>query len=573
MDYERKIEHSATATVEHRDVKSEPGLQVSLSNNSSPPTEHRQNNGVRYREVLKEHGVNYWGKGYIMLYLCCFLIYFNSTMKGYDSNMMATINVLPAYLEHFNLSGEASGTSLVFAIFQIGQMASTLLYWPMDIVGRRVVLFYCSIMVIASTVIQGQAQTISVFIAGRFVGAFFSTIASLTAVVYLVEIAPPLYRGAVAGMYNTLYYCGALIAAFAAYGVSIHFPGSPATWKVPVYLQICCPLIVASFIFLVPESPRWLVSRGRHELARAHIIKYHANGDDSHPIVDLEMREIEESLAVEDTAGSPWKTALDFRKLFSTRPRRYRSMLAGAMGWAGEFSGSNIASYYLPVMAQSVGIVSTDTLLLLTSMYAITSWIAALAGANLHDYFGRRKILISGMFGLVIVFAVMAITTATYEKNQSQGASYTLLVFIFLFGIVFSFAYTPMQQVYPAEVMDNSLRARGMAFFGFNSGLAAFINTIAGSVAIERISWRFYVFYAIWDCLMGIFIYYFFVETKVPALRLKFVGHMTNCIYRDAPSRNLRKFSTQRILAKSRSKPCHRSNATELTTGGVPTRP
>lgn len=155
--------------------------------------------------------------------------------------------------------------------------------------------------------------------------------------------------------------------------------------------------------------------QGRHDEARAVIVKFHANSDASHSIVNIELKEIEASFTPEHQEGTKsWIIALDFRKLFTTRARRYRTMLAAAMGWAGEFSGSNIASYYLPVMAKSVGITNTNTLLLLTSLYAVTSWIAAITRATLHDRFGRRKILTTSMFCLSLIFAVMAATTATY---------------------------------------------------------------------------------------------------------------------------------------------------------------
>ncbi|KIV79775.1 hypothetical protein PV11_07321 [Exophiala sideris] len=469
----------------------------------------------QYEVTARLHKINYWGKGYILLYLSCLLVYFNSTMKGYDGSLMASLNVLPEYQDYFNLGGAASATSIVFAVFQIGQIAASFFFWPMDIFGRKMVLFVCSLMVMVSIIIQGTAKDISVFIGARFLGAFFSTIASVTSVVYLVEVAPPLHRGAVAGTFNTLYYCGALIASFSSYGASLHHGGTNAAWKIPVYLQLMCPLIVAAFVFFVPESPRWLIMKGRREEAKNIIIKYHANGDASHPAVDVELHEIEESITPDHKEGTkPWVIALDFRKLFTTRSRRYRAFLAGFMGWAGEFSGANIASYYLPVMARKVGITDTTTLLLLTSMYFVVCWIFAIAGANLHDKFGRRKLLSISMFCLSIIFAVMAAMTATYEKTGSKASSYTMLTFIFLFGIVFSFAWTPMQPVYPAEVLENQMRARGIAFFGFNAGLAGFINTIAGQVALDNISYNFYTFYAILDFLLFIVIYFFFVETK-----------------------------------------------------------
>ncbi|KAJ5190871.1 sugar transporter [Penicillium cinerascens] len=491
-------------------IENEEKLGVDTEHGAYPP-------GNQYEHVLEAHKVNYLGKGYLKLYLACLLVYLNSTMKGYDASMMASVNVLPSYLAYFNLKDAPASSSIVFAIFQVGQIASCFFYWTMDVFGRKLVLFVSCIGVIACIIIQGTAVKLSVFIGGRFLGSVFSTTASLTSVVYLVEIAPPLYRGAVAGTFNTLYYMGALIASFAAYGATIHYDSSSnITWKLPTYLQILCPAIMAMFVYFIPESPRWLAMRNREEEARAIIVKYHANGDPDHPAVELEMEEIKHSLMLtrEEEGTRPWEIALDFRKLFVTRARRYRTILAGSMGWVGEFCGSNIASYYLPEMAKAVGITDTNTLLLLTAMYFVVAWIAAIIGANLHDRFGRRKIMTTAMGCLTAVFAVMAVTTAEFQRTGNKAASYTMLTFIFLFGITFSFAFTPMQQVYPAEVMDNQMRARGIAFFGVNSGIAAFTSVMIAQIALDSISYNFYTFYCVWDFVLLLVIFFFFVETK-----------------------------------------------------------
>jgi MFS family permease len=246
IEKRKHVEHSEKPVVPLGDGKLEYGQQLPVS---------------QYELTPADDELNYFGKCYLLLYACCFLIYFNSTMKDYDGVMMASLDVLPEYQAYFHLGGAASATFVVFAIFQVGQIAASFFFWPMDIFGRKTILFACSRGVIVSVIIQETAKNISVFIGGRFVGAFFSTIFSVTSVVYLVEVAPPLHRGTVAGMFNTLYYCGALIASFSSYGASIHHSGSQVAWKTPVYLRLMCPFIVAAFIFLVPESPRWLIMK------------------------------------------------------------------------------------------------------------------------------------------------------------------------------------------------------------------------------------------------------------------------------------------------------------------------
>ena len=134
------------------------------------------------------------------------------------------------------------------------------------------------------------------------------------------------------------------------------------------------------FCYFIPESPRWLIAKGRREEARAFLVKYHANGDENHPLVAVEMAEIEESLS-----HGGIRTARDYfniRALFSSRARRYRILLVIAWSWFGQFSGNNVASYYLPTMVKAVGITSVPTAQLLNGIYAVTGWIAATIGGK-----------------------------------------------------------------------------------------------------------------------------------------------------------------------------------------------
>lgn len=207
-------------------------------------------------------------------------------------------------------------------------------------------------------------------------------------------------------------------------------------------------------IYWVPESPRWLIGKGRHEEARRIIVEYHANGDETHPLVELELSEMEDSLRAQGMTSV--RDFFDIRILINTPARRYRLMCCIAMGWFGQFSGNNIASYYLPIMTANVGITSTSMQLLLNAIYALTGWIAASSGARFHDILGRRKMLMWSCAGMTVCLAIVAATAAAYEHNhEAFPASRTSIAFIFIFGVVFAFSFTPMQPIYPAEVLSS----------------------------------------------------------------------------------------------------------------------
>lgn len=137
---------------------------------------------------------------------------------GYDGSLMGSINVLPEYQAYYNLGSSGSYTTgLVFSIFNIGQMAGALFTWLCDWKGRKVVLGVSAFLTCCSVVFTALAPNLSSFIAARFLLSFFSTICTVAAPMLLVEIAPPLHRGRVAGTYNTLYYMGSIIATFSAF--------------------------------------------------------------------------------------------------------------------------------------------------------------------------------------------------------------------------------------------------------------------------------------------------------------------------------------------------------------------
>ena len=142
----------------------------------------------------------------------------------------------------------------------------------------------------------------------------------------------------------------------------------------------------------------------------------------------------------------------------------------------------------MPYLLANVGIVSTDTKLLLNIMYALEGYIFATAGARLHDVFGRRKMLLSATAGLVIALSITAGTAAGYVHTGSKASSSASIGFIFVFGAIFAFGFTAMQPIYPAEVMANDMRAKGMGTYKIVGGAAGFINTFAAPIALTNVS-------------------------------------------------------------------------------------
>lgn len=445
--------------------------------------------------------------GMLKLWFIIGIGYLISTLNGFDSSLMGSVNAMKQYQKTFGLSGAGSSTGVIFIIYNLGQIAA----FPFcgllaDGFGRRWCIFIGCVLVLIGTAIQTPANTQGQFIGGRFVLGFGASIASAAGPAYTVELAHPSYRGLQAGMYNNFWWVGNILAGWVTYGTNLHLNNSWA-WRTPTLVQCFLPSIAMSMILFFPESPRWLVAHDRREDAAKIFAKYHADGDINAPIVQLQISEIVEQMNLYRD-DNPW---WDFRELFNTRAARYRLAMVICMAFFGQWSGNNVVSYFMPQMFKVAGITDTNTQLLLTAINPIFSMLGAIYGATLLDKLGRRKMLLIGLTGGLFAYCLLTAFTAEAAKTPSLG--YGVIVSIYIFGIFFAWGWTPLQTLYAVECLENRTRAKGSGLNFLFLNVAMVVNTYGISVGIDAIGWKLYLVYIGWIVVEMVTIYFFFVET------------------------------------------------------------
>lgn len=450
------------------------------------------------------------------VFFSCCLVYACATMNGFDGSLMSSIYTSPEYLEYYKEDPGSAGTGLVFSIYNLGQIVGAFLISLQDWKGRKAGLIVGCTGTVVGAIITAVAKDLSTMVGGRFFMSTFSTIALAAGPTYCAEIAPHHLRGKIGGLYNTLWWIGSIVAAFTAYGASKSQRGSLLAFRLPLWIQVLFPGLVCLFAWFIPESPRWLVGVERYDDARDIIVKYHCNGDKNHPLVELEMAEITDSFK-HVNFSNPLKI-LDMRPLFKKRSDRYRLFLVVCMAWFGQFSGNNVVSYFLPTMLSNVGMTDHSTNVLMNAVNGIVSWAASVLGSLIHDKVGRRKMFLGSILGSSLALTGLSICTARFQVTGAHSATVGTLFFIYLFGAIFSFAFTPMQPIYPTEVSSNVLRSRIMIVNYVVSGAASFINQFSAPVAMENIGFWYYVVYVLWDLVEFVIIYFFFVETRYKSL-------------------------------------------------------
>ncbi|KAJ7733328.1 general substrate transporter [Mycena metata] len=444
-----------------------------------------------------------------MLYFVVMVGFLNAVSSGFDGSLMSGINAMPQYLHFFGYQSTGLATGIVFMIYVSGNCAGALVAGPAtERYGRRGGMFLGGLFILVGSAVSTSAQTRSTFIGGRFVLGFGIAISTTAAPTWITEIAPPQWRGRLGAMYNSCFFIGSMPATGAMVGTQKM--NSTWAWRLPLILQIGPPIIVMLSVWFLPESPRWLISRGRTEEARQILIDYHSNDGQSNAVIELEMEEFHQQIAVK-REDPFW----DYRVLFRTRNRRWRMVCLALMCVNGQLAGNGLITYFLTVMMQNAGVTSPHTQLVYNFANSILSAFGAFLGASLTDRIGRRRRLFIGSFVLACLLAMVAALSSKYgvKGNKDQAGANASIAFIFLFGIVYAFTYTPLQALYCAEVMSQDMRAKGMAVHILISNIAGFINTFGNSVGLQRLTWRYYFVFVAWDLVASVLWYFLGVET------------------------------------------------------------
>lgn len=268
---------------------------------------------------------------------CC------STTNGFDGSLYGTLLANDDFKDFFGVSNVGIGAGIVTSIYQIGSVVSIPFIGPaIDTWGRRYGMLIGSSVICLGVIIQIaciSTGNIGQFMAGRFFLGFGVGIAAAAGPIYVVEVSHPAHRGLVTGLYNVMWPVGAMVASGAARG-GLHYKGSNTSWMIPVCLQIMFPGFVAICALLLPESPRWLFTRGRQAEAKAALARFHGKGNPESEWVKLQINEYNSFLEMEGTDKTWW----DYRALFRNRASIYRLACNCIVSLFGQWAGNSMFS-------------------------------------------------------------------------------------------------------------------------------------------------------------------------------------------------------------------------------------
>lgn len=470
----------------------------------------REARNAAFAAAVATGGTDPLSKAAFVVYACAAAAFMCSCGNGYDGTLMTAINGMPAYQKRFNQGNLDVSTGLIFSIYTVGQMAGSLFAGLIcDRFGRRAGMFTGCLLVMIGSAIISTAMEKPHFIGGRFVLGMGIAVATIGAPTYIVEVAPPQWRGRLTSLYNTGWNGGAIPGAAITLGTSRIT--SDWSWRIPLILQAFPAAIVVVTVWFLPESPRWYYMHGYEKKAYDFLINYHGNGDVNNPIVQLEIEEFQTSISQTGSDKRWW----DFKALVSTHNARWRSLMVFLMGFFGQMSGNGLGYFNLSIY-EALGFdksMQFNMNLISTCCAAAAAWFAV----SLEDRMPRRRVLVWGTLLCSILLAVNAGFSAAWDgygdgrKNLSVGRAGA--AFFFLFNVAYAFTYTPLQSLYPAECLETTTRAKGVAMKIFVISCTSFINLFCTPIAFSRMGWKYIIVFVFWDAFEAVVWYFFCVET------------------------------------------------------------
>jgi sugar porter (SP) family MFS transporter len=353
----------------------------------------------------------------------------------------------------WELSPGMHGIAMAAALYGtvIGSLAGG---WPTDRFGRKATLLWIGVLYLVSALGCGFATNVNMFIAARFIGGLGIGISTVAAPLYISEIAPPAYRGRLAGMFQFNIVFG-IVIAFLSNALLAGI--GPNAWRWMLGVAAFPSIIYTAMCFWIPESPRWLLTRKGDRakgLAALRVIE----PDASDAQLEAHADQITQASSGQQSTGRFWTWGL-----------RVPIMLAFMVAFFNQLSGINAILYFAPRIFEMTGLGEKAALLQSVGI-GITNLVFTFVGLWLIDRLGRRTLLYIGSFGYIISLGL--VSWAFYTEHFS-----IVPVCIFAFIAAHAVGQGAVIWVLISEIFPNRHRAEGQTLGSFTHWIFAALLT------------------------------------------------------------------------------------------------
>lgn len=375
---------------------------------------------------------------------------------GYDTAVISGTTAIVK--SQFGLTDMMEGWYVGCAL--IGSIAGVLVAGSLsDYLGRKLTMLISAALFSISAIGCAVCGSFDGLVAYRIVGGIGIGIVSIVSPIYISEVSPARIRGTLVSLYQLAVTVGFLLAYLANWVIDSNGDLSVAgglwtniwnseMWRGMLGSETLPAMLFFFIIFFIPESPKWLIVKGKMEKASVVLSKIYADQED----IDNEITTTEESMSGDK--GS-WSDLL--------KPGILLAVIAGsAIAILGQFMGVNAVLYYGPKIFADAGF---DNPMFSTVLVGVVNCVTTVLAVFIIDRVGRKQLIYWGVSGMIICLVAIGIYFA-WGSSLGLGNGFMLtffLTYVFCTAIsICAVVFVLLSEMYP-----NSVRGRAMSIAGF----------------------------------------------------------------------------------------------------------
>ena len=412
-------------------------------------------------------------KGYLM----CAFAAFGGIFFGFDSGYISGVMGMPYFITLYTgldpnsqfiknnptaFTLPSSQKSLITSVLSAGTFFGAIIAGDLaDWFGRRTTIIMGCFVFIVGVILQTASTALGLLVAGRLIAGFGVGFVSAIIILYMSEISPRKVRGAIVSGYQFCITIGILLASCVDYATQDR--PDTGSYRIPIAIQMAWALILATGLFLLPESPRYFVKKGQLDKAAGSLSRLRSQPIES-DYVQYELAEIvanheyEMQVVPTNTYWSSWAACFKggLRKPSSNLRR---TILGTSMQMMQQWTGVNFIFYFGTTFFQTLGTIKNPFLIsLVTTLVNVCSTPISFWTI---ERFGRRPLLIWGAFGMVVCQFIVAI--AGTVDGQNPNTVKAMIAFICIYIFFFASTWGPGAWVVIGEIYPLPMRSRGVA--------------------------------------------------------------------------------------------------------------